>query len=89
MGKLISNLMIVPLVAESVSVTSNSTFLARKIELNKKRAELEAAHAFTKAEAEANKNILSKSQKRRRKPNKNMLSKSQKQISNLKSLRLN
>ena len=40
-------------VAESVSATSNSTFIARQVKLDKKRAELEARHAFVKAEAEA------------------------------------
>ena len=38
-------------VVESVSVTSSSTFIARQIKLNKKRAEFEARHAFAKAEA--------------------------------------
>ena len=40
-------------VAESVSATSSSTFIARQVKLDKKRAELEARHAFVKAEAEA------------------------------------
>ena len=40
-------------VAERVSVTSSSTFIARQVELDKKWAELEARHAFAKAEAEA------------------------------------
>ena len=61
-------------VAESVSVTSRSTFITRQIELDKKRTKLKL-------------DMLS--QMRKRKPNKNMLSKSQKQKSNLKSLRLN
>ena len=34
-------------------MTCNSSFITQKIELNKKRVELEAAHAFAKAEAEA------------------------------------
>ena len=38
-------------IAESISVTSSSTFIARQIKLNKKRAKLEAKHAFEKAEA--------------------------------------
>ena len=38
-------------VAENVSVTSSSTFMARQIKLNKKQAELQARHAFAKAEA--------------------------------------
>ena len=74
-GQLMSNLRIsISQVAESVSVTSSSTFIARQVKLDKKRAELEARHAFVKAEAEANKNILSKLEK---------------QKSNLKSLQLN
>ena len=40
-------------VAESVSATSSSTFIARQVKLDEKRAELEARHAFVKAEAEA------------------------------------
>ena len=32
-------------------MTSNNTFIARKIDVDKKRAELEARHAFAKAEA--------------------------------------
>ena len=40
-------------VAESVSATLSSTFIARQVKLDKKRAELEARHAFVKAEAEA------------------------------------
>ena len=40
-------------VAESVSATSSSTFIARQVKLDKKRAELEARHAFVKAEAKA------------------------------------
>ena len=40
-------------VAESVSATSSSTFIARQVKLDQKRAELEARHAFVKAEAEA------------------------------------
>ena len=40
-------------VAERVSVTSSSTFIARQVKLYKKRAELEARLAFAKAEAEA------------------------------------
>ena len=37
-------------VAESVSETSSSTFIARQVKANKKRAELEARHAFAKEE---------------------------------------
>ena len=40
-------------VAESVSATSSGTFIARQVKLDKKRAELEARHAFVKAEAQA------------------------------------
>ena len=40
-------------VAESVSVTSGSTFIARQIELDKERAEFEARGAFAKVEAKA------------------------------------
>ena len=35
-------------VAESISVISSSTFISRQIKLNKKRAELQARHAFAK-----------------------------------------
>ena len=40
-------------VGESVSVTSSGTFIARQVKLDKKLAELEARHTFSKAEAEA------------------------------------
>ena len=40
-------------VAESVNVTSSSTFIARQVKLSKKWAELEARHTFSKSEAEA------------------------------------
>ena len=39
-------------VAERVSVTSSSTFIAQQVKLDKKQAELEARHDFAKAEAE-------------------------------------
>ena len=39
--------------AKRVNVTFSSTFIARQVKLDKKRAEFEARHAFAKAEAEA------------------------------------
>ena len=44
-------------------MTSSSTFIARQVKLNKKRADLEARHAFAKVEARLN--MLSKSQKQK------------------------
>ena len=76
-------------VAKSVSATSSSTFIAQEVKLDKKRAELEARHAFVKAEAKAKQQHALKIAKAEAKAKKNMLSKSQKQKSNLKSLLLN